>query len=118
RDPAVRGAVLAYYRALVPRLTRPREAMTTWRLLSSPPELPTLVVRGERDGCFRPEVFPEAVARASAHGQIELVTTASGHFPQLEATAAVTDATRAFWGGHCAAPRRRATPSLDGESPP
>lgn len=92
RDPAVRRAVLAYYRALVPRPSRPREALSTWRLLSSPPEIPTLVIRGDRDGCFRPEVFPEAVARAAVHAAVELVTVASGHFPQLEATEAVAQA--------------------------
>lgn len=101
RDPAVRRATLAYYRALLPRPARPREALTTWRLLSSPPSIPTLVVRGDRDGCFRPEVFPGAVAQASLHTPIELVTTVSGHFPQLEATAAVAEAWSSFtrsWG--------------------
>lgn len=99
RDPSVRRAALAYYRALVPRLSRPREALTTWLLLSSPPVIPTLVVRGDRDGCFRPEVFPEAVARASVGGPVELVTTASGHFPQLEATGAVAEAWLSFIQG-------------------
>lgn len=92
RDPAVRRAVLAYYRALVPRLTRPHEALATWRLLMSPPSIPTLVIRGDRDGCFVPEVFPDTVAKASLHAEVELVTTSSGHFPQLEATAAVAEA--------------------------
>ena len=96
RDPAVRSAVLAYYRALSPRPTRPREVLTTWRLFSGPPTVPTLVIRGDRDGCFVPEVFPGLVARAAAlaapQATVELVTTASGHFPQLEATDAVAQA--------------------------
>lgn len=96
RDPAVRLATLAYYRALVPRLSRPLEALSTWRLLTSPPAIPTLVIRGDRDGCFRPEVFPSAVALASVHQHIDLVTTASGHFPQLEATDAVAEAWKSF----------------------
>lgn len=101
RDPAVRSAVLAYYRALAPRPTRPREVLTTWRLLSSPPTVPTLVIRGDRDGCFVPEVFPRAVARAAAlaasQATVELVTVASGHFPQLEATDSVMERWVSRW---------------------
>ena len=87
RDPAVRRAVLAYYRALFVR-----DPFTSWRLIMSPPTVPTLVIAGERDGCFGAEVFPETT-RAIGAGLVKVV---SGHFPQLEASAEVMSAWLTF----------------------
>lgn len=83
---AVRHSVLAYYRALRPRLADPFDVVTTWRLLTASPRVPTLVVHGDRDGCFAPAVFPGAVAAVRSRGaSIDLLTLPDvGHFPQLE----------------------------------
>ncbi len=97
-DPSVRREVLAYYRALF----SPRELTATWRLLAAPPTVPTLVLHGDRDGCLPAEAFPTALAAARRRTTTSLSLTTLpgiGHFPQLEAPAAVHLA----WRTHVAA---------------
>jgi pimeloyl-ACP methyl ester carboxylesterase len=59
RDPALASAALAYYRAL-------RSPESWRRLTTAKPHLkvPTLVLYGDRDGCFPPQSFPTTLAHA------------------------------------------------------
>jgi len=97
-DPSVRREVLAYYRAPF----SPRELASTWRLLAAFPAVPTLVLHGDKDGCFPANSFPTAIASARRRTTTPLTLTSLpgvGHFPQLEAPAAVYLA----WRKHVAA---------------
>lgn len=98
-DPTVRAEVLAYYRALL----SPTELSSTWSLLRSPSPIPTLLIHGDSDGCFPAAVFPRATASLAAHTRRPVTRVqlpGVGHFPQLEAPAAVHAALRAHIGGH------------------
>lgn len=78
-------AALAYYRQNVPP-TQPSDSGG-----SIGPDVPWLVVAGERDGCIGPELFVES----AGDYRVELVPEA-GHFVQLEAAREVGELVETF----------------------
>jgi len=91
RRPGALDAALRYYRDLF-GLWRPR-SRRSFALLRREIRVPTLVLYGDRDGCFAPEVYPPAAARGRFPAGLELSCVAgAGHFLHQERPDEVNDA--------------------------
>ncbi|WP_127784142.1 alpha/beta fold hydrolase [Rhodococcus sp. X156] len=92
---ARRTAALRYYRAWgYPWLRSPTYAAEQARALGVP-QVPTLYLHGDRDGCLRPELA-EGAASALPAGSTAVTIAGAGHFLQLEQPEQALAAIRPF----------------------
>jgi len=90
-DPRRLAAALAYYRQMPASLVEPASR----RALFKPIVVPTLAIRGGRDGCIGPEMFEGQESFFSAEYRL-LTLNGAGHFMQYEQPQAFVDAVVEF----------------------
>jgi len=84
RRPGVLSAALGYYRHLLnPAYQVPALASIQGRLFSSPIEVPTLYIHGEKDGCIGGELA-EGMEAHFPKGLQKVVIAGAGHFVHQE----------------------------------